>query len=1051
MPLAKKDYFWNKLKRARKEFEKRTGKKADRESITMEFLAPEFAGGQTLDIAGFQSPTQAIANARRMDMTGGGANGVIEPNNPVALLDTTAGPSMIHEGELLVQPGNGRAPNTRQVLSNAQLNEIERRYNVPGMFTGSQHYPEARKQDVLKRIQGDYRIRGYQASSIDEHLQNVPEQYRDVAAVGIREAESRGLTTPPPPPPPQQPTRAPTYGEIIEATPTQHRAAAERSLSSASISPDYQGYTRTPRAPAPGATLPAAGFQIDMPTLETPTTVAPPPAVTMTAPELTTGGVATDAITPPPPPPGAELPVGGPEITVEPPPEEAPVEPEVPDWARDVYGAGAREGYGAIRDIARGESPALRIAEREALQQLGARQEYDDIALAQNLAQMGVSGTTAATLTAMAERGQQGAMAQLITDMAKQRGISAEAAARDLVNMGQAGIRVELDRARVGLEERRVGLSEQQFGFLKQKYGDQETTRMSTDAGVLSWPSFQQKYPNATREDYDLMRTASGEQVGAGSRISTMFVGGKSLADMKGDRLLRSAIARELGVGPDDPSIDDEIEMRYNAYLTENKAVFAQNAERLIGDIQDNNGTVDDARANAALRDAIGAFLELDPRDPNNAAAIDAEIQRRWAASRLTVPDRAWKNMTDAGLIPEEYTDTPGLQAQFNRTIQDLYTQGLVDVDGNLIEGATVVWPWDDPDTFHHYTDWNGNDIDYSNPLPSTTHVNLAGNGTEYTNDVGGAVTFGDMERQWNQMGPVEKEKYYTGGVLDRERFMRDYFSKDKINIAFDPIRNESDMAEWTGFLGGYSQSAFPTEYVQIEGNEYLSGDVSGLFGYYDENGNFQHESQSAGKLMQAWKDLSQYFGNGEMLSADKFAAIWGNGSGYILDADGHVLNFDAGNESFVNKKNYWKMNLGDYKARDAASQFGNTEDFPTALRSSSELGMSGTGEGVLHRSVAYNPAIYREATLGTGRSRNVVFNDKFASWANDNKGKTFTYNGAEYRIDPDEPIVAQHQYDIETIGGFSLGFHADALRVRNTETGKEELLTFDTSAKLRD
>lgn len=437
-----KQYFWDKLKRARAQQDKRRGRAS---MLDVSDAALAAVTGEPLEIAGFDSPQQAVARARSMSMTGGGANGVIEPNNPVALLNTTGGPATIHEGELLVQP-EGAPPNTRQVLSNAQLKELENRYNVPGMFSGSKRYPRWQQQQVMKRMEKDYGMRGYQGSSIIEPpVTTTPGQVTvegpqlDIAPVTVPVGQSGGIPRVVAQTPDIDATGQTEQVTIEEPAPT----PAPESVEAASLA-----------LPAPEA--------IYQPTPES------------TQIELPEGALAYEA------------------IEVEPTPEPAP------DWVQrftgglppaeeaGIYGAGAAEGFDFLRAVARGESPALDIAENRALEELSARQAYDDIAFDQQAA--GMSPAQRATLKAMHERGQRAATGELLANIAEKRAQTQTEAARDLASQG-------LQQARW----------EAEYAQRLQEYGDRQGwTQYSELLNSGNFDAAAAKYHDITGDEIDL-------------------------------------------------------------------------------------------------------------------------------------------------------------------------------------------------------------------------------------------------------------------------------------------------------------------------------------------------------------------------------------------------------------------------------------------------------------------------------------------------------------------------------------------------------------------
>lgn len=69
--------------------------------------------------------------------TGYGPDGKFQKHNPVALVQTMGGPMTVHEGEGMVQNGNGSI----SVIPQEKLKQIERQYKVPGMAEGGTFMP----------------------------------------------------------------------------------------------------------------------------------------------------------------------------------------------------------------------------------------------------------------------------------------------------------------------------------------------------------------------------------------------------------------------------------------------------------------------------------------------------------------------------------------------------------------------------------------------------------------------------------------------------------------------------------------------------------------------------------------------------------------------------------------------------------------------------------------------------------------------------------------------------------------------------------------------
>jgi hypothetical protein len=69
---------------------------------------------------------------RYMTPTGAGEDGVVQPNRPTDLYQTSAGPRMVHEGEGIIHNKDG----TITVVPQSHLSQMEKQYGIPGYQTG---------------------------------------------------------------------------------------------------------------------------------------------------------------------------------------------------------------------------------------------------------------------------------------------------------------------------------------------------------------------------------------------------------------------------------------------------------------------------------------------------------------------------------------------------------------------------------------------------------------------------------------------------------------------------------------------------------------------------------------------------------------------------------------------------------------------------------------------------------------------------------------------------------------------------------------------------
>jgi hypothetical protein len=158
----------------------------------------------------------------------------------------------------------------------------------------------------------------------------------------------------------------------------------------------------------------------------------------------------------------------------------------------DTYKPYTTRGLQRLERYADYESPvntAIREGERE---RFAGEAVAAKGALAQEQAQMGIKGREAATEEARLGR-QIGAQEnELMSNLRKQESEQAFTAARQLPGEAVTARGVDFER---------------------QKYGDQEFTRMADDAQTTSFETWQQKYPNATEEDYTTAREYKARQL----------------------------------------------------------------------------------------------------------------------------------------------------------------------------------------------------------------------------------------------------------------------------------------------------------------------------------------------------------------------------------------------------------------------------------------------------------------------------------------------------------------------------------------------------------
>ena len=372
----------------------------------------------------------------------------------------------------------------------------------------------------------------------------------------------------------------------------------------------------------------------------------------------------------------------------------------------------------------------------------------------------------------------------------------------------------------------------------------------------------------------------------------------------------------------------------------------------LLGDIVDNTNedigamsdaqmrtsvTVKSALENQTLRSNVFTKLGLtgDPSSTANKAKIDDYIMTQIKNSYKGDVDILVDNYIKARRIPQEYLDTPDYQGQLKRAIQDMLNSGAIDRNGNLIEGATFDWPWDDPDTRFNYVDWNGNDIVYdangNRPKDyEITQIKVPGKDQVYETTINGvkrAVFMRDMDSRWSTLTDSQKQSYFdAGGKFSLEKFMGDYFVQTDGQNGGVVLHNVTDINDYFD----QNQEALDTIIQNINGtvdkdgkvsNQFVSSgyydsvarmianagtntealnrakalsDQENQFQYYDADGNWQHASTvNNNTLINIWQQFSQMYGkSGVPLTSQEFSRYWNDGKGWIIGEDGIVMNF---------------------------------------------------------------------------------------------------------------------------------------------------------------
>jgi hypothetical protein len=683
--------------------------------------------------------------------------------------------------------------------------------------------------------------------------------------------------------------------------------------------------------------------------------------------------------------------------------------------APDMYKTGAEEGYANTRDVARGQSEYSAMRRDRELTSQDASTAALRSKQYQTLLSEGRSPSEISSLMSQFDRSAGMTRADLAGTLAMDEANSAESASRDMFNFGMQG--------------RQQDLREKEYDLNRQKWEAEAGTSQS------------------------------------GQRISELFTRpGTSIDAIKGDQLLRQAVADRLGVGVNDAKVDAEIDGMVSGYLTSNRAAFQDEAKRIIENMRNMGASKDEIYSDESLRWNVALSAGLsDPKDSRINNALDAIYSDQTAPLPVKAVD-AWVRTYG---IPDEYKDQEtSVKADLVNIVSDLVRNGDASIDSSgaitVNEGAEFLMPWNDPATMFKYLDWNGNDVEYDQygNLPSDYQSRTVNqdDGTAYTKADGNNVTYADMQSKWDSLNERDQFKY-----IDNDgTFLKDKFIKDKFGLASsgsgngatqsgpavftaddfrDNVIGDSDYAEAVDMLW---QSYTPTgTYKNGPNKDQIVNDTD--FVYYDENG-IQKTVKKDEFLAQYV--LGQIAKNNDLDIKDEqdrqeVLRRYGDGAAYRVSTDGNVLNYT---QEYVDK--YGLTEGGNWEIQRTIQL--KTVSFPKSvnislpsadLTSGSQLNFNPSGlQRNAYARVTYNDTVYNE-TVGQ-----LTFKDDFKSWVNENAGNSFDYNGKTYVIPEDEnPIVWLTKSS--TVAGSAWNgtqtASGEVLRVYDTSTNQYVYLNF--------
>jgi hypothetical protein len=518
-----------------------------------------------------------------------------------------------------------------------------------------------------------------------------------------------------------------------------------------------------------------------------------------------------------------------------------------------------------------------------------------------------------------------------------------------------------------------------------------------------------------TFQNLDLNTNQRNEQVlkNVQNRLSTLFIGGSSLEKAKTDQTLRDAVKSYLGQNASEIDIDNEIALQYNGQAEANKSTFATNSETLIGDAIDTNKTIDQIVNDPSIRRNIGGFLGPNATEDQ----ITTEIKARYDQIKKPDVDRIFDNMVNNGWVDSDVMNVKGWEDDLKQTIRDLRMKGILDKDGNIKDGASVEWPWDAPDTYFKYNDWNGNAA-AGGKYDQTAVIALTGNGTDYKTADGKAVTMADANKVWDSLSPLEQEEFFKDGKPDIESFLKKYFktSKNKngdSSFITDKESFDQDVIDDPDYLSGIT--ALADEWVSAASypdDPDAFGESAGKplstaqFLYYDDNGEAQVTGKSDPKLAYIWQQLSDKYNNGDLLTADQFAAKWQEGKPWRIGSDGTIKNIDTPNKEVDSGEREYIQALSNW---DKTSTKQIDTNIVSALKNISEEDMLKNTDIFANGTISadspyetYNKKKYTGSYLleETDNYAGNSISNQLRTWVTDNKGKFYrTKGGVTYQI----------------------------------------------------
>ena len=397
------------------------------------------------------------------------------------------------------------------------------------------------------------------------------------------------------------------------------------------------------------------------------------------------------------------------------------------------------------------------------------------------------------------------------------------------------------------------------------------------------------------------------------NRLKSLWSSGESIESIISDKTLRESVKTELGENASKAEIDKEIGLRYKAFQSANHDVLDGNIDKGINTIIENNQDLNAAFTDDTIVRDTAAYLKInDLTDSENIKKIQKEISDRF--TEMSKPDvvRAYENIMENVISPTmpELSNNPEFKKDMMNVLADLELNNDIEYDdkGNVVFTGITDWPWQSPDTYFKYNDWNGKEV-LGGEYDKTQKVAIEGNGTQYKNTAGKPVTMADLDSAWNSplMSKADRESYFDErGMFDRERFMKDkgFLQKaasgntistveqyETAIIESEPLRTAM-IPVLQSYNTMYNKGTIKTgEGPTVEeGGSAVTSTASeaSIFLYNDENGNESQASvmDNMGYILYQFSENSGLDAkNGELLDAFSFSTLWKGGKGWYVNS----------------------------------------------------------------------------------------------------------------------------------------------------------------------